>query len=220
MWVVVGVVGFLGFLIFLGIAFYSLIRKNGKAKRNFMLSGAGLIIFLIGAVGNVEPNKEITSTTVAKKLEASEIERLKTYATKIRGGTFLKQVDVSDNSAIITLMGDYQDFKSLNSNSTISEKDFNDYWSTGDAINKTLMEEPVRILREFPSLNKVELIIPINGKVYSCEMDRKMAESYFKINLDDLNKDTSLDLWREKIVNPYFNKTEREKYVSEFVKVK
>ncbi|MGZ0050136.1 hypothetical protein [Brevibacillus gelatini] len=220
MWMAVGVVGFLGFLLYLGIALYSLIRKNVKAKRNFLISSAALLVFLIGAIGNAEPATKEASSQIAKKLEASEIERLKKYATEIRGGTFLKQVDVSDDSATITVLGNYQDFKSLNPKSTISEKDFNDYWNTGDAINKALMEEPVRILREFPGLNKVQLVIPINGKVYSCEMDRKTAEDYFKIDLNELHNDTSLDSWREKIVKPFFNKTEREKYVSQFVKVK
>lgn len=221
MWMAVGVIGFLGFLLFLVVGIYSLIRKNGKARKNFMISGIALVLFLIGAIGNAEPvSKETSFQSEVKQLDPSELDRLNKYATQIRGGAFLKEVKVVENNATITLFGNYQDFKSLNTNSTISEKDFNDYWNTGDAINKALMEEPVRVLREFLALKQVRLLIVSAGKEYSSEIDRKTAEDYFQVNLEELNKDKNLDLWREKIVKPYFNDAEREKYINKFVHIK
>lgn len=221
MWTAMVIVGFIVMVIFLVVGVISAIRKNGKAKKQLLTSVAGVLLLLVGAfnVGDVEQTTA-TDDTTTKVVQATEIDRYKQYATRLRGGSFLKSAEIEGNSGSIEILASYEEFKKLEPASTIEEKQFNDYWNTGDAINKTLMEEPVRLLREFPELQKVDFTILSVGKTYTVELDRETAEQYFKVNLKDLHEDKSLDKWREQISAKYFTPEERAKYVEQFVKVK
>lgn len=173
-----------------------------------------------GANGEDMEQTNISNETVAQSTQDSEIVRYKEYATKLRGSSFLKTAEVKGDSGYIEILADYAEYKKIKPEATISEKDFVEYWNTGDAINKTLMEEPVRLLREFPDLRSIHFDVVSVGKTFTVELDRETAEQYFKVNLKDLHEDKSLDKWREQISAKYFTPEERAKYVEQFVKVK
>lgn len=162
-----------------------------------------------------EPPKPIEQQPT---MTADEIERFNSYTGKIQGSTFVKEATVSGNVATITY-STYDEFKALNPDSTISEEDYSIYWGLNDAINKVLMEEPIRILREFPGLQQVNMKIPFEGKIHKVQLDRNAIEKYLNVDLEEIHNDTSLDLWREKIAKKFFNKEERAKFVEKFVTV-
>ncbi|MDQ0884906.1 hypothetical protein [Peribacillus sp. V2I11] len=47
---IVAFLGLLGLIVFIIWGIFSLIRKNGKAKKSFMLSGISFAMFIIGFV--------------------------------------------------------------------------------------------------------------------------------------------------------------------------
>ena len=60
MFVLLGVIGLLGFIVFLILGIVSVFRKNGKAKKQFLLSIILFIIFIIG-VANSSSSEETSS---------------------------------------------------------------------------------------------------------------------------------------------------------------
>jgi len=118
------------------------------------------------------------------------------------------------------IYGTFDEAKKAHPESKTTEENYNLYWSTGDAVSKTLFEGPVRLLREFPELGSVTIKIPFEGKTYSVDIDRATAEKYFNVNLAEMHKDASNELWRQQIVAPYTsNKDQRAKYTAQFIKV-
>jgi hypothetical protein len=177
------------------------------------------MVLLVGCGGGGEGNSKKEVLKNMPEMNTSEKERFKTYAPNLRGGVFIESAEVDFNKAKIVYETFAEYKKRKGDNTKITEDSYNQYWSTGDAINKVLMEEPVRLLREFPELSAVEMTITFNDKTYSVSIDRFTVEDYFDVDLTEIHKDSSNELWRKKIVDPYiYNEKERAKYAKEFIK--
>ncbi|MGG0754124.1 hypothetical protein [Brevibacillus laterosporus] len=168
-----------------------------------------------------ENNKGTVSTQLP--IPQEDADRFPKYVKNIKGSPFIKSASLKDNEAIITYFSDseFEDYKKANPKSRVTLELMISYWEGGDAINKILMGEPIRLLREFPSLKSVTMSLNIKKKTYFVNIDRKTAEEYFKINLDELHADKSLDKWRDKFVDPFvYTPTERKKFAEKFIKSK
>ncbi|NTU23051.1 hypothetical protein HPY28_22295 [Brevibacillus sp. HB1.2] len=166
------------------------------------------------------PSATTTSSAPApaseqKTMSAEEVSRFKEYAPNLKGGPFITQAEiVNQNEAVITY-ADFATLKKTKPGTGMTEADAKNYWESGDAINKALMEEPIRLLKEFPELQKVKVTLN-HGKKYTTEIDRATIEDYLKVNLAETKTDK--DKWRNEIVNKFFTKEERAKYIEKFVK--
>ncbi len=148
-------------------------------------------------------------------MSAGEVSRFKEYAPNLKGGPFITEAEiVNQNEAVITY-ADFATLKKAKPETGMTEADTKNYWESGDAINKALMEEPIRLLKEFPELHKVKVTLNY-GKKYTTEIDRATIEEYLKVNLAETKTDK--DKWRNEIVNKFFTKEERAKYIEKFVK--
>jgi len=185
-----------------------------RLKKCFIVLWLMLLVLSITGCGESDTDSKATDPT--EKVSQEEIDRFNSYVQNIRGGTFLKEAKTSGDMAIINY-GSYEDYIKLKPNTKITKDYYTTYWSTGDAINKAMMEEPIRLLREFPWLNKVDLTLPFEGVKYTVRIDRKTVENYLNVNLAEIHKDSTNEQWVNKIVNKYFNKEERSKYVQIFV---
>lgn len=151
-----------------------------------------------------------------KVMSAEEVSRFKEYAPNLKGGPFITEAEiVNQNEAVITY-ADFATLKKVKPETGMTEVDAKNYWESGDAINKGLMEEPIRLLKEFPELHKVKVTLN-HGKKYTTEIDRATIEDYLKVNLSEAKADK--DKWRNEVVNKFFTKDERAKYIEKFVKV-
>nr|WP_206699345.1 hypothetical protein [Brevibacillus agri] len=179
-------------------------------------------ILLSGCGTSVESNapsatQAATSSSDLKAMSAEEVSRFKEYVPNLKGGPFITEAEIVNQSEAVITYADYATLKKVKPETKLKEADVKDYWASGDAINKVLMEEPIRLLREFPDLQKVKMELN-HGKKYSIEVDRTTVETYFNVNLAEIHEDKSNDKWRNEIVNKYFTKEEREKYIEKFVK--
>lgn len=151
-------------------------------------------------------------------LTEAEMKLFKDYVPKIKGATFVKLSEIrNSNEAYIEYYPSYKDYKGAHADSKLTEKDYTGYFSTGDAINKILMEESIRLHREFPALTKINLVVPYSGKTYSVESDKKAMETYLGVNFKEINEDKSLEKWKA-LSSKFFTKQERENYAKKFIK--
>lgn len=156
-----------------------------------------------------KPDVEITSEPLdeAKVLE---------YTINLTGKTFIKTVDVGKDSINVNYFKNFKEYKEENTGSMVTEAEYKDYFSTGDQINKILMEESSRLFKEFPSASSIGIFLPFDGKTNSVTLSKEEIEKFYKV---DFNTLTSDDEWRGRISNPFFNDEDREMFVAEFVDV-
>ncbi|EOO10290.1 hypothetical protein IAW_01097 [Bacillus cereus str. Schrouff] len=235
----------LAVLVLLVTSFVFLIRKKQNAKKFFKFAGIAsilAIIFLIIAVSTYKPQekKEATSTenvkTTAnnkdnetKKNETTQQEQPKqveinedafvSYAQNIKGNAFIKDMKLNAKEAEITFHDSFSAFKSAKPDSNVTEEQYKQYFLTGDAIEKMLVSEPARLLRQFPDLNAVKMTVPFEGKTYSINLDRKSLNTYLGFKIEDLKiEDKS---WVKNFNDPYvYNKSKRKAFFKHFVTVK
>lgn len=196
-----------------------------------------LIVLLVAAIGSMgdKTEPEASQTAISndqgdkgdvnelierdeeKELTILDQEAVLTYTANIRGRTFVKEVLVGDHNINVEFYDTYENYISANPQSSVSEEDYTNYFSTGDEINKILMEESSRLLKQFTSADTINIAVPFDGKTYSVDLDKSVAETYFDVNFNALNSDP--ESWKSQLSSKYFNKNERQKFVDEFVKV-
>ncbi|MBY0052274.1 hypothetical protein H7K32_11385 [Brevibacillus agri] len=200
--------------------------QQPQTRRAIVIKTATLLIIFVLFVWTASPGKEgqasSVNTATSDPIIAEELARFDEYAHDIKGGPFVKSAEITGNEAKVTYFSDteFEDYKKANPKSVVTKEEMLGYWTTGDAINKNLMSEPVRLLREFPKLEKVSMHLTLQGKTYSVEMTRQTVAEYFGIDLNELNADRSFELWNKKFVDPFvYTKEERQKFANKFIKV-
>ncbi|OMD29159.1 hypothetical protein BJP48_18890 [Paenibacillus odorifer] len=139
------------------------------------------------------------------------------YTINLTGKTFIKNVDVGEDSIEVNFFKDFKEYKKENTGSMISEDEYKEYFSTGDQINKILMEESSRLFKEFHGALSIGISIPFEGKTYSVSLTKEEVEKFYEV---DFNTLTSNDEWNGRISNPFFNDEDRELFVAKFVDIK
>ncbi|QRG68603.1 hypothetical protein [Brevibacillus choshinensis] len=209
----------------IGVFKPSLMNRPGqkpKSRTSMIISTIVLIAIYTGLSGAYSGREESVNTVPAPVISEAEKARFNEYAHDIKGGPFVKSAEIIGNEAKVIYFSDteFEDYKNANPKSVVTKEEMLGYWTSGDAINKNLMSEPVRLLREFPDLSKVSMGLALQGKTYSVEMTRKTVTDYFGIDLNELNADRSFELWSKKFVDPFvYTKEERQKFASKFIKV-
>ncbi|MFF5994303.1 hypothetical protein AAGS61_06050 [Lysinibacillus sp. KU-BSD001] len=177
-----------------------------------------LSTLLLAACGEEEatPKEEIliddTTDSNTPTLDENE---LKDYASNITGSTFIKSISLADNYSVIEFYNNFEEYKNDNPDSLLKEDDYKGYFETGDAIEKILVIENVRLLRQFPALTGAKMTLPFEGKTYSIDMDRASVNDYLGFKVEDLK--TEDDSWNSKFVDPigYDNK-KRKAFIEKF----
>ncbi|MDM1073645.1 hypothetical protein HX001_14240 [Empedobacter brevis] len=115
-------------------------------------------------------------SSASKNDSVLEIDLLKTKTNSLRGSGSIKNVKLNDSVAEIDYVNNYNDYSKLNPQSSLSKKDFETYWYTGDAVNKALIDGAIRILRDLDFVETVKLNIPLENKYKNIELTRKDLE--------------------------------------------
>ncbi|PHB90669.1 hypothetical protein COE98_15970 [Bacillus wiedmannii] len=156
-----------------------------------------------------------------KKSNTKEIvtqEEFVSYAKNIRGASFVKEMKINNNQAEITFYDSFESYKTNNPDSKIDDKSYKQYFSTGHTIEKLLVSEPARLLRQFPALNSVKMTLPFEGKTYSINLDRNELNKYIGLKIEDLKVEDKS--WQKKFDNPYvYDQNKRNAFFKKFVAV-
>ncbi|MDR4983544.1 hypothetical protein RGU74_07480 [Bacillus cereus] len=152
-----------------------------------------------------------------KKAEEKQKEFI-SYAQNIRGGNFIKDMKLNNKEAEITFHDSFASYKSAKPDSNVTEEQYKQYFSTGDAIEKMFVSEPARLLRQFPDLNTVKMTLPFDGKTYNTSLDRNSLNTYLGFKIEDLKVEDQS--WNKKFNNPYvYDKAKRKALFEKFVTV-
>ncbi|HDR7793060.1 TPA: hypothetical protein QCY19_001610 [Bacillus luti] len=130
----------------------------------------------------------------------------------------MKEVKLDNNNADIIFYDSFTTYKAAHADSTTTEEQYKQYFSTGDTIEKIFVEESSRLLRRFHALNSVKMSLTFEGKNYSINLSRKDLNDYLGFKVESLN--VANGSWKSKFVEPYvYNKTKRTEFFNKFVKV-
>lgn len=152
-----------------------------------------------------------------KKTEEKQKEFI-SYAQNIRVGNFIKDVKLNNKEAEITFYDSFTSYKSTKPDSNVTEEQYKQYFSTGDAIEKMFVSEPARLLRQFPDLNTVKMTLPFDGKTYTTSLDRNSLNTYLGFKIEDLKVEDKS--WVKKFNDPYvYDKTKRKAFFNKFITV-
>ncbi|MGR5907544.1 hypothetical protein ACT7DL_10190 [Bacillus paranthracis] len=125
---------------------------------------------------------------------------------------------LNNKEAEITFHDSFASYKSAKPDSNVTEEQYKQYFSTGNAIEKMFVSEPARLLRQFPDLNTVKMTLPFDGKTYSTNLDRDSLNTYLGFKIEDLKVEDQS--WNKKFNNPYVSdKAKRKVLFKKFVTV-
>jgi len=79
-----------------------------------------------------------------------------------------------------------------------SEQLHDDYWNSGNAIQKAMVGIPARIMMKLNFLNSVKLAIPFNEEVYSTNISLQDLEQYTGHTIAEIRSD-----WDNKFSDVY-----------------
>jgi hypothetical protein len=192
-----------------------------------IISIVGLLV-LIGCKADkkdVSTDKEVEKETQAieakktetiKGKEKSHSEILELEASRLRAGGSVKSAVLIGDKAVIKYVKDFKEYKSINPNSRVTEEDLANYWSTGKAIKKALVDGSVKLMKKMEFINETEIELPIKGKVYSISVSKDKLEKFtgqpFKTMCEDFGKSFS-----DKYV---YNESGRDKFFKTFGQIK
>ncbi|BCG59160.1 hypothetical protein [Paenibacillus sp. URB8-2] len=172
------------------------------------------------------PETDAPSTTARPSIAPSQTapadqvplpkQEVQAYSQQLKGAPFIRDVGIGTDNIEINYFGSFAEYKKANPGTKLTTMDYTDYFGTGDAINKILMEEPTRLFRHFPGTASIDITIPYSGKTYSVSLTKGSVENFFNTDLDGIKTD---EQWREQISSPYFNKKYRDQFAERYVKV-
>jgi hypothetical protein len=138
-------------------------------------------------------------------------ENLENFLSVLTSSSFIKNSIYNDAQRIVFInyYKSYEDYKKDNENSPHSKQVYNNYFSSGAKIEKILIEETARILREFPFVNTVSVTLNFEGEDYNVNVEREKLNSLIGFNIEDTsNEDGS---WQEKFQKVYGGGLRNEK---------
>jgi len=150
---------------------------------------------------------------------AFNIDEFRRYVGNLNGGRVISQSTVESNVARIQYHKSYEEYLTANPQSHLQKQDFENYWATGDAINKALMENSIRLFKEFPALDEVDISLPYDGKEFMVSLAKTQAEEFLGVDFQRLHDDRTNDLWRQEVSNKFFNPKDRGRFIDQFVTV-
>ncbi|WP_322552773.1 hypothetical protein [Priestia megaterium] len=175
-----------------------------------------------GHIKNLCANREV----VAKKVgNAWVIEKnqphvaLKQHLKVITGAPFIKSASIFSTydeykKVKINYIASFHEFVEENKESKITNDDYQEYFWSGDKINKILAIEPARILNKFPETDEVEIVLPFNDKVNKVRVQKESLNQYLGYKIENLSfKDHT---WHEKFLKDTSSKAKRAKLIKEF----
>jgi hypothetical protein len=88
---------------------------------------------------------------------------------------------------LVEYFGSYDEYKQANPDSKLMAADYTGYFETGDAVQKILVSENVRLLRQFPDLAATLMVLPFDGKTYTINLERQAVNDYLGFKVEELN---------------------------------
>ena len=164
-------------------------------------------------------SKKIGKTWVIDATQGPPTLRL--FINYLQGSAFLKEVCISEDSKNVNIqyVNSFEEYVALNEKTGNDAKAYEEYFGTGDKINKILTQESARLLRQFSFLDNVSINIPYKGLVHEIKLNRDKFNTYLGYKIEDLNVQDRT--WHQEFLERHaYPKEGRSRLVNEFVTVK
>lgn len=133
------------------------------------------------------------------------------YITNIAGFPFVKNVNIG-NFITIKYFDSFEEFDQWVVEKKFTQEDYNEYFGTGDQIKKIMIGESARLLRQFPDISGVTIVI----KGEEVHVSRVGLNKVLGFNIEDLSVETGT--WVNEFVKPYlYNDDQREMLYNRFL---
>ncbi|MCA9441777.1 MAG: hypothetical protein KC964_13285, partial [Candidatus Omnitrophica bacterium] len=158
-------------------------------------------------------------TPVPSPIPQFDEEAFRSYVAQLKGGSFIGEVEIDSNVATIQYYASFAEYMNANPQSGLTAEQFRNYWDSGDAVEKALMENSIRLFKEFPVLNEVNIFLPYQEEVFLVSLPKSQAESFLGVDFQRLHEDRTNERWRQEVSNKYFNPEDRKRFIELFVTV-
>jgi hypothetical protein len=184
-------------------------------KKKYIAFILTLVISLTSLISCQSDKKDSDQMTSSKAATESSVENetinfdeLKQYLEKTNGGNLIVSSNLNDKNELKFIFGPYSEYKSLNPQSQVTEKDYNDYFNSGDKDIKLLFDDTIRLFKEYSGLTKISITINYENKTLKTNISKEAIESLIGKNLSEVDKVSDLT----------YDKDLRNKFKQEFVK--
>lgn len=176
-------------------------------KKAFLIAS----LCILASCGN-EKKSENPQTINESKAVQSNLEQLKTEASRLRAGGSVSNVELENGKATINYVKNYTEYQQLNPQSKLTENDLKEYWSTGHAIQKALISGSGTLLKKLSFINEVEIILPFENKIYKIDVKKTELEKFIGKDFSQITND-----WTKAFIDPYvYDTTGRERFFNKF----
>ncbi|SDJ31290.1 hypothetical protein [Chryseobacterium jejuense] len=176
-------------------------------KKAFLIA----TLCILASCGNENKSEPSQITNEVQPIQ-SNLEQLKTEASRLRGGGSVSNVELENGKATISYVKNYAEYQQLNPQSKLTENDLREYWSTGHAIQKALISGSGAILKKNNFINEVEIILPFENKIYKIDVKKTELEKFTGKDFSQITNN-----WTKDFVDPYvYDKAGRELFFNKF----
>lgn len=124
------------------------------------------------------------------------------FMNAISGKFFVKKHSLKGKSLYIEYFSSFDEFLKRNPNSTITSEIYESYFDSGNKIEKLLLIESVRILREFKEISIVKMSLTFEGVEYRLSIHIDYLNEFLERDIRKLEAFDSDNSW----INHFFNK--------------
>jgi hypothetical protein len=172
-----------------------------------------LFFFILISCSNKE-NEDKTQSEKYEVLKDDKIVKLEQEASRLRAGSTIKSVELNGKIAKISYVNNYEEYKKINPQSELTELDFKDYWESGEAVEKTLVDGSVRIMKKLDYIDEVTIVLPIEGITHTIKVNKKDLEKFIKADFS-----TIISNWDKLFSKPYvYDDKGRKLFINKFSK--
>lgn len=144
---------------------------------------------------------------------------IKQHLKIITGAPFIQSASIFSTydeykKVTINYISSFDEYVKGNKEGKITNDDYQEYFWTGDKINKILAIEPARILNKFPETDEVEIVLPFNDKINKVSVKRKHLNQYLGYKIEHLS--FKKQTWHEKFLKDVSSKAQRAKLIKQF----
>jgi hypothetical protein len=168
---------------------------------------------------STKPDEQVNNvkkTVTTEEKEKTNEEILELEALRLRAGGSVKSAILNGEKAVINYVKDYQEYKSINPQSRVTEEDLKSYWSTGKAIKKALVDGSVKLIKKIDFINETEIVLPFEGKTYKINVSKEKLSKFTGQSFEELNSDFSKN-FSDKYV---YDDKGRDKFFNHFGTIK
>ncbi len=159
-----------------------------------------------------DKNSKEKNTQTETKPKNEKLQKLELEASRLRAGGSIKNVELDNGKATIEYVKDYNEYKKVNPQSSLSKSMWETYWETGEAVKKAMVDGSVKLMKKLDYLNEVNIKIPYKTKTYSIDVKKSKLEKFVGSDFKTIKSD-----WDNKFSNPYvYDDNGRNKFFTKF----